>query len=293
MQRVTQVGYIGLEVANLPQWESFARDVLGLMPLRNEDGSLALRMDDYAQRFVLLPGAADDLSFVGWELPDEPALQEFVEQLAASGVKVHEEPSTVAAKRRVQKVFRAEDPIGIPVEFYCGPTIAREPFESTAVRSGFVTGDQGLGHMVIRANDLAQSADFYCKVLGLRVSDRIRVPMGAFELDLIFLHANPRHHSIALVAAPFPKRINHFMIEVNSLDDVGLAYDRCQDAGIPITRTLGRHPNDRMFSFYAQTPSGFDVEFGWGGRQVDDSTWRTRIYNQTSEWGHRPPGNRA
>jgi catechol 2,3-dioxygenase-like lactoylglutathione lyase family enzyme len=121
------------------------------------------------------------------------------------------------------------------------------------------------------ANDLAQSADFYCKVLGLRVSDRIRVPMGAFALDLIFLHANPRHHSIALVAAPFPKRINHFMVEVNSIDDVGLAYDRCHDSAVPIARTLGRHPNDRMFSFYAQTPSGFDVEFGWGGRQV--ATW--------------------
>ena len=36
-------------------------------------------------------------------------------------------------------------------------------------------------------------------------------------------------------------------------------------------QTLGRHPNDRMFSFYAKTPSGFQFEFGWGGREVDDA----------------------
>ena len=48
------------------------------------------------------------------------------------------------------------------------------------------------------------------------------------------------------------------------MDDVGLAFDRALRGGVRITQTLGRHPNDRMFSFYAKTPSGFHFELGWG-----------------------------
>jgi hypothetical protein len=44
-----------------------------------------------------------------------------------------------------------------------------------------------------------------------------------------------------------------------------------------------------MLSFYALTPSGFQFEFGWGGRKVDDATWETTTYSQVSEWGHHPP----
>jgi hypothetical protein len=72
-----------------------------------------------------------------------------------------------------------------------------------------------------------------------------------------------------------------------SMDDVGMAYDRAQEAGVQIEQSLGRHPNERMFSFYAQTPSGFQFEYGWGGREVDDATWTPTTNDRISEWGHR------
>jgi Glyoxalase/Bleomycin resistance protein/Dioxygenase superfamily len=70
---------------------------------------------------------------------------------------------------------------------------------------------------------------------------------------------------------------------------VGLAFDRALRGGVRIAQTLGRHPNDRMFSFYAKTPSGFQFECGWGGRIVDDATWEPTTYDRISEWGHHPP----
>jgi hypothetical protein len=54
--------------------------------------------------------------------------------------------------------------------------------------------------------------------------------------------------------------------------------------------TLGRHPNDEMFSFYGFTPSGFQFEFGWGGRLIDDADWTPKTYDRISDWGHHPPG---
>ena len=73
------------------------------------------------------------------------------------------------------------------------------------------------------------------------------------------------------------------------LEDVGKAYDRAIQAGVPIMQTLGRHPNDRMLSFYALTPSKFQFEFGWGGRLVDDTDWTSTTHDRISDWGHHPP----
>jgi hypothetical protein len=58
---------------------------------------------------------------------------------------------------------------------------------------------------------------------------------------------------------------------------------------VPILRTLGRHANDRMVSFYGVTPSRFAFELGWGARRIDDRDWQVRTYDRISDWGHHPP----
>ena len=156
------------------------------------------------------------------------------------------------------------------------------------VASGFVAGELGLGHAVISARDKAESTAFYQQLLGFSLSDHIVCEVYGYPVDIAFFHANPRHHTIAF-GGQHPKRIHHFMIEVGSMDDVGLCYDRLIRSGGRIAQTLGRHPNDRMFSFYAFTPSGFQFECGWGGRIIDDATWQPTTYDHISEWGHHPP----
>src|SRR6476660_1099901 len=101
-----------------------------------------------------------------------------------------------------------------------------------------------------------------------------------------FLGCNPRHHSLAL--APFPAEavIVHLMVETASLDDVGRAMDRCARRGAPVSAGLGRHANDEMVSFYVKTPGGFDIEYGTGGRLVDDATWVCREATAISLCGH-------
>jgi hypothetical protein len=55
--------------------------------------------------------------------------------------------------------------------------------------------------------------------------------------------------------------------------------------------SLGRHTNDLMTSFYVRTPSGFEIEYGTGGRVVDDETWEVVPYDAQSIWGHQPPAS--
>ena len=55
-----------------------------------------------------------------------------------------------------------------------------------------------------------------------------------------------------------------------------------------IPNGLGRHDNDGMFSFYVQSPAGFQVEVGHGARVVTDDWDDNRRYDRISAWGHQP-----
>jgi hypothetical protein len=109
-------------------------------------------------------------------------------------------------------------------------------------------------------------------------------------LEVRFFHCNARHHSLALARAPFelPQRLHHLMVETRDRDDVGRAFDRAFAAGLPLPNGLGRHDNDGMFSFYVQSPAGFQVEVGHGARQVTDPWTDDRRYDRISAWGHQP-----
>ncbi len=289
MGQEIRLGYLGFEVRDVGAWASFAVDVLGLaIASRAADGSLSLRCDDWAQRFLVTPGPADDVAFFGWEVDDARALDATSARLRAAGVEVVEGSTQEARVRRVARLVKLRDPAGHPCEVFFGADRAESPFSSKHVLSSFVTGAQGLGHAVVSAPEPERSLAFYRDLLGFRLSDRIVCEVYGHPVDIVFMHGSARHHTVAVGGAQ-RKRVHHFMLEVASMDDVGRAFDRALRGGARIVQTLGRHPNDRMFSFYAKTPSGFQFEYGWGGRQVDDATWQPATYDHISEWGHHPP----
>jgi len=47
-----------------------------------------------------------------------------------------------------------------------------------------------------------------------------------------------------------------------------------------------------MISFYSETPSGFELEFGWGAREVDDRSWVMTRHKRTAMWGHKSLRNK-
>ena len=283
MSSVTQLGYIGISVSNIEEWEHFGTEVLGLQSNGvDANGVLTMRMDEYTHRFIVSPGEKDDVEFVGFQVTDEAALREMAEQLRDAGIEVSQGTPDEARERKVEGLIKFEDPEGIPTEVYYGPPVSFDkPFNSPRPITGFVTGEQGLGHVVYNVEDLDGAVAFYRDVLGMRISDYIR--------NLVFFHCNPRHHTLALVERQAPKKLNHFMLQTQNMNDVGSTYDLVLDSEmLQVTRGLGRHTNDHMTSFYMRTPSGFDVEYGWGARTVDDATWQVVRHETGSIWGHRP-----
>ena len=283
---VRSLGYIGIESMKLDEWRTYCTDFLGLMDMSAGADELRFRMDDQGWRIGIQQGEKEDLIFAGFDVRDQETLSAICDQLASLGYEAVNNEE-LAAQRGVAALCTVTDPDGLQVELYSGATeIAEVPFASPAGVSGFITGDQGLGHIVLYTKDVDKKYEFYTDGLGFRLSDTILM-FG--QLKLTFLHCNPRHHTLALAAAPLDKHLNHFMVQAGSLNDVGFADDRALAMDVPVSTSLGCHTNDRMVSFYTRTPSGFDVEFGYGARTVDEN-WSVAHHNSPSIWGHRRVG---
>lgn len=289
---VRELAYVVYEVSDPPAWERFAVELLGMQLGERSGDGFSLRTDEKAHRWIITRGSTDDLVRSGYALESPQALDDLVRRLAEAGVPVAEGDPHLARARRVDRVVLVTDPIGNEIELVTGLADAPTPFQSDLLLGRFVTGPGGAGHQVLLSKGVPREEylRFYRDLLGFRISDTIVEELApGVVADLIFLHCNPRHHSLALGDMPHAKQTHHFMVEVTDIRDVGLAYDRCLDAGQPFEMTLGMHPNDHMFSFYVRTPSGFSVEYGWGGLLIDEGSWTVSTLDRLHSWGHRPP----
>jgi 2,3-dihydroxybiphenyl 1,2-dioxygenase len=243
-------------------------------------------MDDRSWRLAIHPAEHDGLAYIGWELADQSALDAAIERARKAGVEVETHCERECAARGVAAMARLRDPSGFVQELFTGALHDFDtPFVSPAGVSGFLTQGLGIGHLMLAVPDCRRAEAFYVDVIGMRVTDRMDMGGGK---GAVFLRASPRHHSLAVTDVLPVSGLHHFMIEAQQLEDVGRAWDRVQDLGIPIKMSLGQHANDPVVSFYAECPSGFDVEFGWKGLIVDETTWSVREFSGSGEiWGHR------
>src|SRR3954465_10909124 len=277
------LGYVGVRAKSLEDWADFGTKFLGMQLTDRSRNGLALRMDDRKQRMIVSEDGAEGVAFFGWEVADAAALDQFAARLEAADVAVARGSSALADERRVKDLIVFSDPLGNRLEVFHGAETASEPFVPGRAISGFRTGPLGMGHAVLHVKNIDDAVPFYRDVLGFRLSDYMLRPFRAY-----FFHANPRHHSIAFIETG-RNATHHLMVELFSLDDVGQCYDLALGEQDRIGVTLGRHINDEVTSFYSNSPSGFMVEYGWGGRVIDVDSWQTEeVTFGPSMWGHDP-----
>jgi 3,4-dihydroxy-9,10-secoandrosta-1,3,5(10)-triene-9,17-dione 4,5-dioxygenase len=290
---IRSLGYLRIEATDVAAWREFGLKVLGMVEGKGADpDALYLRMDDFPARLVIVRGERDQLAASGWETANAAELQDVRNRLDDAGVPYKEGSAEEKADRRVDELIRFEDPSGNTLEVFHGAALEHRRVVSPYGHR-FVTGEQGLGHVVLSTKDDDAALHFYRDVLGFRLRDSMRLapelvgrPKDGPPAWLRFFGCNPRHHSLAFLPMPTPSGIVHLMIEVRDADDVGLCLDRALRRKVPMSATLGRHVNDLMLSFYMKTPGGFDVEFGCEGRQVHDENWIARESTAVSLWGH-------
>ena len=270
MTAVTELGYVRYGVSSLAEWEDFACSILPLEVCREpDDPRVYLRMDYWHHRIILQEDDSDDLLASGLRVAGREEFRQMQQQLSDAGIPFQVQSPQRASAEYVLELMTLEDPAGNPIEIFHGPRVdSHRPFHpGRGIHGRLLTGEGGVGHMILRHAGLDKAYNFY-RVLGMRGDIEYRFPnRKGGTSDLLFMHCNSRDHTFAFGDfGPADKRVNHLMIEFDNLDDVFLTYGLVQESKYPVRVTPGRHANDQMFSFYFEGPSGWMIEIGCEGR---------------------------
>ncbi|MEZ5376017.1 MAG: VOC family protein [Acidimicrobiales bacterium] len=290
-----EFAYINVEVADPAAFGTVLAEVVGLQPGASSGSTQSWRNDGAIHRVLVDEGPGNDAVAVGYAYPTTDDLDAAVARLTELGYDVQEGSDAERSARAVERLQWCTAPWGTRVELVTGLADAADPFASPLMPGGFLTEGVGFGHCVFMVPDHDASHRFVVDGLGFAQTDWIEVEFApGVGIEGRFYHSNPRHHTLALIAAPAPPpgvpttSLHHIMFEANQIDDVGAAFDRAYAAGLPIPNGIGKHDNDRMTSFYLQTPAGFQIEVGTGARTVGEDWSENRRYESISAWGHQP-----
>ncbi|HOY76264.1 MAG TPA: VOC family protein [Hyphomonadaceae bacterium] len=143
-----------------------------------------------------------------------------------------------------------------------------------------------LSHALFFTPDIDATIQFYCDVLGLRVSDH--------PGPVVFLHGvhGSDHHLIAF-AQSGAAGYHHSAWEVGSIEEVGLGAFQMSQAGYTRGWGVGRHVLGSNYFHYVRDPWGsfaeysFDIDFI--PADVDWEAGRPSPENSFFLWGPLPP----
>ena len=267
-----EVAYLGVEVADPAAFGAFLADVVGLVPGEPDHR----RRDRVAQRRPCPPnhrrGGTGERRrlrrprsrFTG-RLRAEPSTGP-----APPARRSRRAPLRDAAARRVER-SSASTRRGASRSSSCTdwpPRASRStrrscPAASSRRTRGSVTWCSSL-------SDLDAADRFAREALGFTQSDWLETDLGWIAADGALLPLQPAPPLPRPRRAPIelPQKLHHVMVETVSQDNVGAAFDRAWKAGLPIANALGKHDNDKMFSFYVVTPAGLPARVRL--RRADD-----------------------
>ena len=167
---IRSLGYLRIEATDMAAWREYGLKVLGMVEGKGStEGALYLRMDDFPARLVIVPGEHDRLMEAGWECANAEGLQEIRNRLEVEGTPYKEATAAELADRRVDEMIRFSDPSGNCLEVFHGAALEHRRVVSPYGHK-FVTGEQGLGHVVLSTRDDAEALHFYRDVLGLQAA---------------------------------------------------------------------------------------------------------------------------
>jgi catechol 2,3-dioxygenase-like lactoylglutathione lyase family enzyme len=239
-----------------------------------ERAYLACAYEPYS--LELAQGDAPGADHAGFELAPEVSLDAAAAHLDSHGVEY----------RRDAWGLHLADPDGFGIELL--PWRPEDERRPAVARSSTTLGGfhpRKLGHVNVLTADLDEMRDFYCDVLGMRVSDRLG-DAGAW------LRLGADHHTVALVDKGYP-HFHHLAFEMTDWGELRVAFDHLAQHGRWLAWGPVRHGLGQNLCGYVRIPEEeCFVELYCDMEQLEPDhvprDWPDDVHS-SNVWGILPP----
>jgi catechol 2,3-dioxygenase-like lactoylglutathione lyase family enzyme len=236
--RIAKLAHATFETPDIQRLADYYADVLGLALVDRTAASAAVACAGDAVSVILTPGARPRCTTLAFETAEASEPAELLATLDRAGVK-----GALASDVDLGggKSIQFEDINGVNVRL-----IAPQTPHGRAAGAGIAP--RKIGHVAFKVRDVQATVNFYCDVLGFRVSDW----MGDF---FAFLRCGPDHHTVNFLAGAQPG-MHHVAFEASSWDHIRSSSDELARRGVPIIWGPGRHAiGHNIFTYHRNADS--------------------------------------
>lgn len=265
MTKVSRIAYASFETADLEaQLDHYTR-VIGLSVVDRTKDAIYLTSGADHHTVVLRRSDAARCDALGFQLPADADLTVFQKQVEGHGISTRRMSD---AQPDVADMLVFADSKGTQVEVF----VEAKPSGLGPQRVGI--SPNKLGHVAFNVTDINAAVDFYCKVLGFKVSDW----MGDF---FAFLRCGPDHHAINLVSGA-KNKMHHIAFELRDWTHIRDACDLLAHDRIPLVWGPVRHGIGHNISIYHRNADGQIIESYCELDRVNDGfdTYEPRLTHQ-------------
>ncbi len=264
-----RVGHATFETPDLDKALAYYTEVNGLVLNSRDKDRAYLASKTGLLTIALEKGRDAGLRRISFEVSPKADVADMARKLAADGIKSEVRGDPVPG---IGKVLAFNDPKGTTIELF------QEWKYLGAHHQCFGAGPLKLGHIAYVVEDPQAIADFYCRVLGFRVSDWI-------EDFFVFLRCNPDHHTVNFIRGPKPK-MHHIAFEMKDFAHMQHACELLGVRKIPINWGPVRHGPGHNVAIYHRNFDGQNVEFYIELDQMKDEELG---YFDPRPWHHDTP----
>jgi len=269
MIKASRIGHATFETPDLDRAIAYYTEVNGLV-LNAKDRSHAFLASKTGLLTIALErGGAANLKRIAFELSPRTDFVEAIAQLATFGVKCEMRSDAVPS---IARTLTFDDPAGTKIELFSEWNYLGSHHQVLGA------GPLKLGHVARIVDDPKAMVEFYCRVLGFRVSDWI-------EDYFVFLRCNPDHHTINFIRGSKPS-MHHLAFEMKDFAHIQDACELLALRKMPINWGPVRHGPGHNVAIYHRNADDQNVEFYIELDQMKDEDLG---YFDPRPWHHDTP----
>ena len=276
MSRITEIRYVAYGVPDLAAEQRFYGEVWGLRQVAEQDGRYYYATEGSAEHHVVRLRQTPDrrVDVIAMAADSAADVDVLFGRVTDAGCRIIFAPCALTEPGGGYG-FRFFSPDGLPFEI--SADVARGTARELQRWEGI---PQKISHIVLHSPNPKAAVQFFCDVLGFRLSDWL----GDF---MAFLRCNEWHHRLAFL--PGPPCLNHVAYDMLGVDDMMRGISRLKQLDVNIVWGPGRHTAGNNTFSYFTTPNHCAVEYTADLEQVDEATWQATVHTPAprvrDQWG--------